>query len=183
MKAKEIIRLVFWFLVVSGAMTVFGCGGKKETPAEQPTAEVPTLTPIRPEASAADNSDLAEGELLYSGTAQLNYCDYAEVSFILSADKASLRDIKLKLRGFSYSDNRVTIRADSESQFYSKPEVINGTVDWTDSAWAKAHLTLTSLNTGEAAGEFSFTNKIDTGPGNYVYVDMGTVPITVKPVQ
>ena len=135
---------------------------------------VATATVTISMAAQAQDATLAEGEILYTGTTKLEKCDEAIFSFVLTADKDTIKNFSLELNGIYIEErNGELSKVTTKMSFDAKAAVENGSVDFT-----------------QYFGYFRITIKeglgadIVTGELNCVYEvsreqreDLGTAPI------
>jgi hypothetical protein len=130
----------------------------------------------------AQESKLADGEILYRGSVKLEKCDEATVSFVLSAEKDTIKDVTFEFNGIYIESGDGTVRkVDSKSTYGVSLAVKDGVLDytypWRGEKWR--------INIKKGLG----TNTV-TGVVKCVYVvsnnqieDLGTVPIELKKVE
>jgi hypothetical protein len=123
-----------------------------------------------------------EAEILYTGITTLEKCDSVKVTFILSADKKTVKDFSIHYYGIYYrhaGSNEIK-KITGESSFPHTEEIINGSVnkkyEWQYPKW---HLQINGLTTDKVTGTF---NCIYNLPGNTI-VDLGTSTIIFKKAE
>jgi hypothetical protein len=129
----------------------------------------------------AQEPKLAEGEILYQGVTKLEKCDEAIVSFVLSAQKDTLKHVSFKLNGVYVQNRNGTISKVSSETSYSVVEAVkDGIFDYTY-PWRRENWQI-SIKTG-------LGNDTVKGECKFIYVvssnqieDLGTVPMEFKKV-
>jgi hypothetical protein len=135
---------------------------------------------------SADSNEalLSPGEIKYSGSVKLEYCDNFTMSFILSSDKTKIKNVTIKIDKLDYRDYQIQYRGSTETSYSREYEVKNGTAD-IKFADGLGHLMVNGLGGEEAAGEIEFVYDIQIW-NNQMYrydsykVDMGKSPIVFR---
>jgi hypothetical protein len=125
-------------------------------------------------ATQAQETKLAEGEILYRGTTKLEKCDEVILSFVLSAGKDTAKNFSMELDGVYIRQNDGSIgKVTSTTTYYgSKAEVKVGGLDYKENEF---RITIKKgLGADIVTGEIKCT---------YEGVDLGTASIEFKKVQ
>ena len=130
----------------------------------------------------AQEQKLEEGEILYRGVVKLEKCDEAIISFVLNAQKDSLKNITFEFNGIYIKDGYGNVRKVKSQNSYSvtiavKDGVVDYTYPWRGENWR--------INITEGLG-----TEIVRGEVKCVYAvnrdqieDLGTTPIEFKKAE
>ncbi|MDR2126101.1 MAG: hypothetical protein LBP63_04660 [Prevotellaceae bacterium] len=131
----------------------------------------------------AQETKLAEGEILYQGIVRLEKCDEAKVSFVLSAQKDTLKHFSIELNGvYVQKSSSGTLSKISSSDSYSvavavKDGIVDYTYPWRGENWRIS--IKTGLGNDRVKGEFKFIYVVNSNQ----IEDLGTVPVEFKKVE
>ena len=130
-------------------------------------------------AMLGQESKLDEGEILYRGITKLEKCDEAIFSFVLTANKDTVKNFSLELNGIyiQESSGRLT-KVNSKSSFDAKAVVKNGSLDFTQ-YFGYFRITIKEgLGADIMVGELNCIYEVNINQRE----DLGTAPIEFKKV-
>ena len=130
-------------------------------------------------AAQAQDAKLAVGEFLYKGTTKLEKCDEAVFSFVLTANKDTVKNFSLELNGIYIQESSGRLsKVNSQSSFDAKAAVENGSLDFRQ-YFGYFHITIKKgLGADIVSGELNCVYEVNRNQRE----DLGTAPIELEVV-
>jgi hypothetical protein len=131
-------------------------------------------------AAQAQDPPLAKGEILYKGTTKLEKCDEAIFSFVLTANKDTVKNFSLNLNGIYVRENSGRLsKVSSKSSYDAKAAVKNGSLDFKQ-YFGYFHITIKEgLGADIVTGELNCVYEVNRNQRE----NLGTAPIELRNVQ
>ena len=143
-----------------------------------------TLTRVTVTAANNELAALAEGEILYRGTTKLEKCDEATISFVLTANKDTIKNFSVLMDGIYVRQSNGSIsKINSKTNYGAKIAVKGGSLDYTHfNIYDNKDFRIIikqGLGADSVSGEFNFVYEVSRNQRE----DLGTAPIELKRVQ